>query len=71
MYPDFDSPPRTPRTRDAAREVESLLWLAAGAAWAIVALKAWSQTKKVDARRRTFAVSDRLLRQVFPNGIRP
>ena len=55
---------------DNARGVESLLWLAAGAAWAIVALKAWSQTKKIDARRRTFVVSDRLLNQVFPNGIR-
>ena len=55
---------------DNARGVESLLWLAAGAAWAIVALKAWSQTKKVEARRRTFVVSDRLLKQVFPDGIR-
>jgi hypothetical protein len=50
--------------------VESLLWLAAGCAWAIVAIKAWSQSKKVEARRRTFSVSDRLLRQVFPDGIR-
>jgi hypothetical protein len=48
--------------------VESLLWLVAGAAWALVALKAWSQNKKVEARRRTFVVSDRLLKQVFPNG---
>jgi hypothetical protein len=55
---------------DNASGVESLLWLAAGAAWAIVALKAWSQTKKVERRRRTFVVSDRLLKQVFPNGIR-
>jgi len=55
---------------DNARGVESLLWLAAGAAWAIVALKAWSQSKKVEARRRTFVVSDRLLKQVFPDGIR-
>jgi len=55
---------------DSARGVESLLWLAAGAAWALVALKAWSQSKKVEARRRTFVVSDRLLKQVFPNGIR-
>jgi hypothetical protein len=70
MDPEPDPIARTPRSRDAAREVESLLWLAAGAAWAIVALKAWSQTKKVEARKRTFAVSDRLLRQVFPNGIR-
>jgi hypothetical protein len=44
--------------------------LAAGAAWALVALRAWSQTKKVEARRRTFVVSDRLLKQVFPDGIR-
>jgi len=55
---------------DNARGVESLLWLAAGAAWAIVALKAWSQSKKVERRRRTFAISNRLLKQVFPNGIR-
>ena len=61
--------PRTPR--DNARGVESLLWLAAGAAWAIVALKAWSQTKKFEARKRTWSVSDRLLKQVFPNDIRP
>jgi hypothetical protein len=55
---------------DNTRGVESLLWLAAGAAWAIVAIKAWSQSKKVEARKRTFSVSDRLLRQVFPDGIR-
>jgi hypothetical protein len=55
------------RPHETARGVESLLWLAAGAAWAIVALKAWSQSKKVEARRRTFAISDRLLKQVFPN----
>ncbi len=60
------------RARDeSARGVESLLWLAAGAAWALVALKAWSQSKKVERRRRTFAISDRLLKQVFPHGIRP
>jgi hypothetical protein len=58
------------RRRDTAREVESLLWLAAGAAWAIVALKAWSKTKRLEARRRTFNISDKLLGQVFPNGIR-
>ena len=56
------------RSRDAASEVESFLWLAAGAAWAIVALRAWSQTKKVQSQRRTFAVSQRLLRQAFPDG---
>jgi hypothetical protein len=55
---------------DGARGLESLLWLVAGAAWAIVALKAWSQSKKVEARRRTFVVSDYILRQVFPDGIR-
>ena len=37
----------------------------------IVALKAWSQTKKFEARKRTWSVSDRLLKQVFPNDIRP
>ena len=68
MNPNPESSVRRPH--DTARGVESLLWLAAGAAWAIVALKAWSQTRKVEARKRTFAVSDRLLKQVFPNGIR-
>jgi hypothetical protein len=63
--------PSVRRSReDRARGIDSLLWLAAGAAWAIVALRAWSQTKKVEARRRTFLVSDRLLKQVFPDGIR-
>jgi hypothetical protein len=61
--------PASTRPRDATREVESFLWLAAGAAWAIVALRAWSHTKKVKSQRRTFAVSQRLLRQVFPDGI--
>jgi hypothetical protein len=69
MNPYMASSVRVPR--DNARGVESLLWLAAGAAWAIVALKAWSQSKKVEKRRRTFAISTRLLKQVFPNGIRP
>jgi hypothetical protein len=55
-------------SRDTARGVESLLWLAAGAAWVAVAVKAWSQTKKAEARRRTISVSDRLLTQVFPDG---
>jgi hypothetical protein len=59
------------RPRGAARELESLLWLAAGAAWAIVAFRAWNQTRKHEARRRTFAISNRLLHQVFPHGIRP
>ena len=68
MNPDFASSVRTPR--DNARGVESLLWLAAGAAWAMVALKAWSQSQKTKARHRTFSTSERLLTQVFPNGIR-
>jgi hypothetical protein len=67
MNPDFATRPTRPR--NTGREVESLLWLAAGAAWAVVALKAWSQTKRIEARRRTFNVSDKLLGQVFPNGI--
>jgi hypothetical protein len=57
--------------RGTAREVESLLWLAAGAAWACVAIKAWAQSKRFEARKRTFSVSDKLLGQVFPNGIKP
>ena len=63
--------PSARRARGSAREVESLLWLAAGAAWAIVALKAWAQSKRAEARRRTFSVSDKLLGEVFPNGIKP
>lgn len=55
---------------DLSREVQSLLWLAAGAAWALVAVKSWSQARRLDARRRTQVVSNRLLRQVFPDGIR-
>ena len=47
------------------------MWVAAGAAWAFVALRAWNQTRKTEARKRTFNVSDRLLQQVFPNDIRP
>jgi hypothetical protein len=58
------------RHSDRTRGVESLLWLAAGAAWAVVALRAWNKTRKVEARRMTFSVSDRILKQVFPNGIR-
>jgi hypothetical protein len=68
--PDF-TVPSVRRARGSAREVESLLWLAAGAAWAIVALKAWAQSKRAEARRRTFSVSDKLLGEVFPNGIKP
>ena len=68
MNPHPGSTARTPN--ETARGVESLLWLAAGAAWAIGALKAWNQTRKVEARKRTFATSDRLLKQVFPHGIR-
>jgi hypothetical protein len=56
--------------RENARGFESLIWLAAGAAWAIVALKAWSQSKQVEKRRKTFAISQRLLRQVFPDDAR-
>jgi hypothetical protein len=69
--PDPNTSAHDRRRDDMSREVESLLWLAAGAAWALVALRAWSETRKADARRRVFAVSERLLRQVFPHGIRP
>jgi hypothetical protein len=44
--------------------------LAAGAAWALVALKAWTQTRRVEERRRTFTVSDKMLGEVFPDGIK-
>jgi hypothetical protein len=69
-YPEFNAASSN-RQRDSAREVEAVLWVAAGAAWAVVALKAWSQARRVDARRRTRLVSDKLLQQVFPHGLRP
>lgn len=69
MNPYQPQPASNQSGRDTSREVESLLWLAAGAAWAVLALKAWSQSKKLEARRTTLHVSDKLLRQVFPNGI--
>jgi hypothetical protein len=69
MNPDSSPPAGTPG--DKGRGLESLLWLAAGAAGAIVALKAWSETRKAGARRRTFVISDRLLKEVFPNINRP
>jgi hypothetical protein len=62
--------PTNPIDRESSRGVESVLWLAAGAAWALVALRAWSQTKRLEARKRTLRVSDRLLTEVFPNGFR-
>lgn len=68
MNPDSASSVRTPR--DNARGVQSLLWLAAGAAWALVAMKAWSESKKIERRRKTLVTSERLLKQVFPHGIR-
>lgn len=74
MNDPFSTPtPSLPnRTRDpVTREVESLLWLAAGAAWTAVALTAWSQARKIEARRRTFAISNHLLGQVFPLDARP
>src|SRR5688572_14243579 len=43
MHQDYDPFARSTSQREASREMESLLWLAAGAAWAIVAIKAWSQ----------------------------
>ena len=51
-----------------ARELQSLLLLAAGAAWAVVAYRAFAETRRLEARRRLHFVSDRLLRQVFPDG---
>jgi hypothetical protein len=64
----LESSPR--KSADTTRGVESLLWLAAGAAWALVALRVWNQSRQGDARRKTFWISERLLRQAFPNGIR-
>jgi hypothetical protein len=68
MQSDLTSSLRPPR--EGAHGLQAVLWLAAGAAWAIVAAKAWSESKKGEARRRTHLVSDRLLHDVFPHGIR-
>ena len=65
MSPESATPAGTPR--DKGRGLESLLWLAAGAAGANVALTAWSASRKAGARHRTFVISDRLLKEVFPN----
>jgi hypothetical protein len=59
------------RTSDTARELQSVLLLAAGAAWAFVAYRALSETRRYDARRKVHAVSSHILHQVFPDGIRP
>ncbi len=61
--------PRRPR-EDASRDLESLLWLAAGAAWALVAIKVLNEARKLERRKRTFTISNRLLHQVFPHGLR-
>ena len=69
----YGSPaPSVRRSReDSARGIDSLLWLTAERCLGDCCLaRAWSQSKRVEARRRTFVVSDRLLKQVFPDGIR-
>lgn len=57
-------------TSDTARELQSVLLLAAGAAWAFVAYRALSETRRQDARRKVHTVSNHILHQVFPDGIR-
>jgi hypothetical protein len=68
MQSDLSSTHRPPRA--GAHGLQAVLWLAAGAAWAVVAAKAWSESKKGEARRRARVVSERLLNEVFPDGIR-
>lgn len=68
-YPSSYNPLAEQRRNEAAREIESLVWAAAGAAWAFVAIRAWNRNRVQDSRRRLFQTTDRLLSQVFPNGI--
>ncbi len=73
MYDPYSYPDPSPREDrdDPARDLESLLWLAAGAAWALVAIKVVNEARKLESRKKTLAISNRLLHQVFPNGLRP
>ena len=54
---------------ERSRELETALWLLAGATWAFVAVKAWTHARKTDARKKTMSVSERMLHQVFPQGL--
>ncbi len=73
MYDPYSYPDPSQRDDrdDPARDLESLLWLAAGAAWAVVAIKVVNEARKLESRKKTLAISNRLLHQVFPNGLRP
>lgn len=63
------SPQSFPVRDGPSPEFRSLLWLAAGATWSIIALKAWSLARRSEARRKSVVISDRLLGEVFPDGI--
>ena len=52
-------------------EVEPMVYLAVGVAWAVVALGIWRQARREESRRRMRSISSRLLAQVFPNGVTP
>ena len=55
--------------RGVPRDLEGMLLLAAGAAWAVFALRAWSRSKRSETRRKTYTVSERMLAEVFPTGV--
>jgi hypothetical protein len=60
-------PPYTRRERPT-RQIESLLLITSGLLWGAIALTMW-QERRAEARRRLHEVSNRLLRQVFPQGM--
>lgn len=49
-------------------QLESLLLIASGVLWGAIALTVW-QGRRVEARRKMNVASNRLLRQVFPDGL--
>lgn len=58
----------SPHRARPQRQLESLLLITSGLLWGALALAMW-QERRAEARRRLHEVSNRLLRQVFPNGL--
>jgi hypothetical protein len=56
-------------TERRPREVESVLWMIAAAAWAFVLVRLFGRARKMSAKKRVVNVSDKLLHQVFPQGL--